>query len=262
MKQGRLKLVFSFVLASPFAAGGCATPTPDAIKQVSEAEKDYRNQNFQSAEVRLNRFIKQYPNAPESAEAYYLRSLCGTRRSNKVMAEADARQCVKLSRDKRLSAKAHATIATLCFETNRNADAIEHFGIALANLPDKPPADLLRFRYAICLQREGRWRESKAEFNAVANRYPGSDIAPVAQRMLEWPHDSFAIQCGAFRDKAAAGKLERKMKVVGLKAWTEKRSRSGEVLYTVYAGNYTNYAMARDALPGVQRSAPGAHIVP
>ncbi|MBK8268937.1 MAG: SPOR domain-containing protein [Planctomycetes bacterium] len=52
------------------------------------------------------------------------------------------------------------------------------------------------------------------------------------------------------------------MKTDGLKPWVEPKSRSGEVLYTVYAGSFTTYAQARDALPRVQRSAPGAHIVP
>ncbi|MBK8268938.1 MAG: tetratricopeptide repeat protein [Planctomycetes bacterium] len=201
MNQLSKLIMVSAVIASVPLVAGCATPTPDAIKQVSLAEQDYRRQNFQDAEAKLNRFIKQYPNAPESAEAYYLRSLCGARRSNKVMAEADARQCIKLAKDKQLAANAHATIATLCFEANRDSNAIEHFSAALAVLPDKPPADLLRFRYATCLQREGRWSESRTQYIAVCTKFPGSDIASLAKRMQDWPHDSFAIQCGAFREK-------------------------------------------------------------
>lgn len=249
-------------VAMLFAHVGCEQPPGDAVKQVADAERDFRSQNYPSAEAKLTQFIQRYPKSPEAAEAYYLRSLCNARRSSKVAAEADARSCLRLSKDKLLTANAHATIATLCFEANRNREAIDHFAAALAVLPDKAPSDLLRFRYATCLQREGRWAEAKAEFNAVCNRYPGSDLGPLALRMTQWQHDAFSIQCGAFREKSAAVSLEKKIRQAGLKAWVEQRSRSGEVLHTVYAGNYPSYAQARDALPRVQRSAPGAHIVP
>ncbi len=243
-------------------AAGCVEPPPDALKQVADAERDYRNQNYPSAEEKLNRYLQQFPNSPKSAEAYYLRALCGTKRSNRVMAEADARQCIKLSKDASLTSNAHATIATLLFESNRTQESLDHFDKGLKSMPDKPPADLLRYRYATSLQREGKWADAKAQYTELARRFPSSDLAMNARRALEWPHDAFTIQCGAFRDRAGATALEKQLKSSGHKAWTEQRSRSGEVIYTVYVDRFGRYAAAREALPRVQRAAAGAHIVP
>jgi len=245
-----------------FCLTGCGEPTPDAIKQISSAETDYRNQNYAAAEQKLTGYLKKYPDSEKSAQAYYLRSLCHTRRSNRVMAEADARQAIKLSTDGQLCGNAHATLATLLFESNRTHEALPHFKKALASLPDKPPADVLRFRYATALQREGDWPEAKRQFTEVSRRYPGSDLTGHARRALEWPHDAFSIQCGAYRDKSGAAALERKLKASGLKARQESRSRSGVVLHTVFVDRFNRYATAREALPRVQRVVPGAHIVP
>ncbi len=241
---------------------GCNEPTPEALKQVKEAERDFRSHNVKSAEQKLNKFLSDYPKSADSAEAYYLRALCGAEQSNKVRAEADARACLNLAKDATLRANAHATIGTLMFEANRSKEAIEHYEAALKNLPEKPPVDLIRFRYATCLQREGRWKEAKDQFAIVIQKYPSSGLATMAKLQFDWPHAAYSIQCGAFRERSGASSLESKLKSSGHRAFTETRSRSGEVLYTVYVGSYPKYEQARDALGAVQRSSPGAIIVP
>lgn len=232
------------------------------MNQVIEAESDYRNQRYREAETRLNRFLRSYPDSPDSAEAYGLRALCNVELSNKQQAEADARRCIELSRYDDLTANAHATIATLLYESDRYREALMYFERALRRLSDKPPADLLRYRYALSLQRDARWGEARREFASVIRRYAGSVVAQHAQRMLDWPHDYYAIQCGAFRDQASASTFVSQLKRSGLSGSVEAQSRNGEPLFTAYVGQYRRYVDALDALKPVRRQVKDALVAP
>ncbi len=232
------------------------------MDRVVEAERDYRNKRYREAETKLNRYLRRYPDSPESAEAYCLRALCNVQLSHKRRAESDARRCIELSRHDDLTANAHATIATLLYETNRTREALMHFEWALRGLPDKPPADLLRYRYALSLQRDARWRDARLEFASVRRRHAGSTLAQHAQRMLDWPHDYYAIQCGAFRDRASASSMAARLKRSGLSGSVESRTRGGESLFTVYVGQYRRYAEALDALASARRQVKDAFVAP
>ncbi len=241
---------------------GCGQPTAEDIRQVSTAEQAYRSGKHEDALVQLNKFIAAYPNHPDTAEAYYLRSLCNTQVANKVQAESDARQCIKLTKSPELSARAHATLATLLYEANRPAEAIAAFQIALAGLPDRSPKDLLTYRYGLCLQREGRWPEARKAFSDVFSKYPGTETSQNARRMHDWKHDFFSIQCGAYRDRGSADDAASKLKKKGAAAFVDQRVRTGETIHIVLVGRYANYREARDALPAVKRHTRDALIVP
>lgn len=241
---------------------GCAKLPPSAIQQKLDAEVAYRNNNYHAATDTLDAFLGRYPDHPDSAEAYYLRALCRAQQSNKYGASTDAQHCIRLSGHSGLTAKAHAMTATLLYETGKEAAALPHYAEALKGLADEPPTDIVRYRYALCLQHQGRWREARLEFAAVFQRYPQSDCAPHARRMYEWPHDAFSIQCGAFRDKGKAEQLTQELKRAGLSARTESRTRSNELLQFVYVGRYAHYDQAQDALRTVRRHVLDAIIRP
>lgn len=241
---------------------GCAELPAAAKQQKLDAENAYRNQNYQAATNTLNTLLAQYPDHPESAEAYYLRALCHVKQSNKARATEDAQQCVRLSKQPDLTAKACAMAGELLSESGKSAAAISHFAEALKKLPETPPTDLVRYRYAICLQREGRWAEARQQYTAICKGYPSSSLAEPAKRMLEWPYDYFVVQCGAFRDKAEAAKLVEKIKQSGLKPRIETRSRSGETLQVVCVGQYPRYDQAQEACRAVQRQVKDASIAP
>lgn len=241
---------------------GCGEPTPDDIKQVSDAEKAYRNGQHRDAVKRLDKYLAAFPEHPSSAEPYYLRAMCNTHLSNKVQAESDARHCIRLTKSRDLSAKAHATLATLLYEANRTAEAIPAFQNALAGLPDRSPKDLLTYRFGLCLQREGRWVEARKAFSDVYSKYPGTETSQNARRMHDWKHDFYAIQCGAYRDRGSADDAAKKLKAKGAASWVDTRPRTGETIYTVLVGRYPTYKQARDGLRQVQRHQRDAIIVP
>lgn len=243
-------------------AGGCLAPTPLDQKQVVKAQTDFRNKNYSAAQQKLDGFLSRFPKHPDSADAYYLRALRKIETSNKDQAREDARKCVELAKDRELKANAHATLATLLYENNNTIEAIDHFDAALKSLPDKPPADLLHYRYGICLQREGRWQDARLEFAAVYQRYPSSTLADHARRLYEWPHNAFSIQVGAFRDSDSASELNQRLKRSALPSRVERKSRSGETLYTVYVGKYPEMDDANRMLMTVKKVVSDAFVVP
>ncbi len=93
-------------------------------------------------------------------------------------------------------------------------------------------------------------------------RYPDSPAAGHAKRMYDWPHDYFSIQCGAYREKAGATKLQEELKKAGLRARVETHPRGGEPLHKVLVGRYPRYDQARDMLRSVQHRVSDALVVP
>jgi TolA-binding protein len=251
----------ALLIAAVFLTG-CAELPASAKQQKLDAEVAYRNADYRGAVGTLDTFLARYPNHREAAEAYYLRALCHAKQSNKCRAASDAQQCIRVSAQSDLTAKAHAMAGALLYESGKESAALSHFAKALRSLPEEPPTDLVRYRYALCLQHEGHWKEARLEFAAVFQRYPSSTLAAHAKRMYDWPHDYFSIQCGAFREKSGAKKLLRKINSAGLKGRIESRLRSGEVLQMVYVGKYPRHDRAQDALSAVRRQVPGSLIVP
>ncbi|MFQ5501359.1 MAG: outer membrane protein assembly factor BamD, partial [Phycisphaerae bacterium] len=84
------------VAAALFPLSGCAAYPDSAWEQLKTAKSDYQNHYYGAAARKLDEIVDHYPNHPDSAEAYYVRALCYARLSQKVYAEADARQCIKL----------------------------------------------------------------------------------------------------------------------------------------------------------------------
>ncbi|RIK70933.1 MAG: hypothetical protein DCC66_03410 [Planctomycetota bacterium] len=241
---------------------GCVELPPHAKTQMVQAEKEFRSGRYDSAKSMLDEVIQAYPSVLETAEAYYLRAQCLAYRGHRGAAQSDIERCLALSKNSDLIARAHATAGELAFEAGDAKKASEHFRLALRNLPERPPYDLARFRYGVCLAQLGEWKNAREQWGAVVRGYPGSSITDQTQRMLAWPGDFFSIQCGAYRDADTASKQAQKLRSAGHSARTEKRQRDGETLHMVYVGQYLRLSQAQEALGKVKQHAPGAVIVP
>lgn len=258
----RLRPRWMVCVALVLGATGCVELPPHAKTQMVQAEKEFRSGQYDSAKSKLDEVIQAYPSVLETSEAYYLRAQCLANRGNRGAAQSDIERCLALSKNSDLTARAHATAGELAFEAGDAKKSSEHFRQALRNLPERPPYDLARFRYGVCLAQMGEWKNARDQWDAVVRGYPGSSITVQAQRMLAWPGDFFSIQCGAYRDAAAASKQAQKMRSAGHSARTEKRQRDGETLHMVYVGQYLRLNQAQEALGRVRQHAPGAVIVP
>lgn len=249
------------VWAVPLVAG--CTELPLTAKQdVDRARDAYLKRDYQTARTTLDGVLGSYGHYTGAAEAYFLRSKILAETSNRAAALRDARRCIELSRDKSLTARAHASAGALEFEAGNKAAALDHYAEALKGLPERPPADVIRFRYATCLMHVGRWKDARRELATVLQRYPSGDIAEHARRLQAWPGDYFVIQCGAFRDRASATKQVNQLQRAGVSARVESMSRQGQALQTVVVGEYSTYSAAKAALPPVKSRVSGAVIAP
>jgi tetratricopeptide (TPR) repeat protein len=249
------------LLAFPLVAG--CTELPLHVKQqLHQAESDYRNNDYAGANAKLDDILKVFPSCRDSAHAYYLRGLCKLKHRDKPGARADISRCIEISTDPVLTAKAHATLGTLCYEAGNLRDAIANYEKAVPSLPDVPPTDVVRFDYGVCLIREGRWQQGRAELAAVIRGYPSGSAAGAAQSLADWPRDYFSIQCGAFRDRAAAESLVKSLKKKGVTARVELRSRSNVKLYLVLVGQFNTFDQAEQSLSAIEAKVPDAHVAP
>lgn len=252
---------FHAVLVLPFVAG-CTELPLHARQQVTDAQEDYVNRKLPAARTKLDSVLNTFGSYTGAAEAYYLRAKINAESSNKAAALRDAQRCIQLSQDRTLKSKAQAMAGTLQFETGAQAAALPNFEAALVHLPERPPADLIRYRYGICLQHEGRWSEAREQFSTLVQRYPSGDLAERARRMLDWPDNHFSIQCGAYLDRSSADSQLKKLQRAGLSPRIEPRTRSGKTLQTVLVGQYQTYSAAQAALPSVKKQVSGAVIAP
>jgi len=256
-----LRLSCSLVPAI-WLASGCGEHPPAARERLTSAYDQYQRKDYRASVGELDAFLREHGERPEAAEAYYLRSLCLARLSDKSKATTDALQCIKYAADEHLRAKAHVNAGTLLMETGNSADAVPHYAAALRRLPEAAPTDVVRYQYAVCLLREGRWNEGRKECGLVVQRYPRSGVAEAARKLRDWPESHFAIQCGAYRDEASARAHRDELARAGLRARLLPRIRSGEQVFAVVVGTYPRYEQAKAALPSVKRKVPGATIVP
>lgn len=249
------------VFALPLVAG-CTELPYGAKQELNKAGEDYRSQDYRGAQAKLDGILSTYHQYTGAAEAYYLRALVHVKQSNKGGALADADRCIALSQDSSLRAQAAAMAGTLSFEMGDETKALDYFVKALKGLPEKPPADLVRYRYAVCLQHQGRWAEARREFATLLQLYPQSDLTANARRMYEWRGDYFALQCGAYLDQKSAAKQMQKLRKAGLSARIENQTRLGKPLYLVFVGQYPKYDAAQEALRALRAKVPNAVIAP
>jgi tetratricopeptide (TPR) repeat protein len=236
-------------------------PVSEKVKLV-KAEEQFRAGDYAGAQAALDDIISRYPKYNETASAYYLRAHVHERSSRLAPATQDVQHCIALSKDPKLTALAHAMAGGLLFDAGNSDAARAHFERAMTDLPDEPPMDVARYRYGICLQRAGQWKQARQQFAAVSQRYAGQPIAERARRLYDWPHEFFSIQCGAFREHKPANEMSGRLRKARLNGWVHTQTRAGTKLYTVYCGRYPDYEQAKQGLVAARRVVSDAHVVP
>lgn len=258
----RLRSALVSVLIGAIATTGCTQLPLHARQQLIDADRAYRTNDTAGAIAKLDGVLRDYPNTPESAEAYYIRALCHAKAGRTAEARSDLERCLGLSAREDLSARAAATLGGLEYDAGDYEAAIGTFERALPHLPAAPPTDLVMHRHGIALQRLGRWKDARAIFASLLESYPSSEVAEDARRRFSWKQQYFSVQCGAFERAASADELIRKLSGTLADAWKEPEARHGRPLYVVYAGQYPRYADAQNGLRQVRKIVPGAFIVP
>jgi len=241
---------------------GCSELPPDMRQTIADADRAYRGNDIATATKKADEVIAKYASAPETAEAYYVRALCRIEQGRSRYAMADLQTCIQLSKRPDLTAKAYASLGGIQHDLGQLQIAASSFQKSLQNLPNTPPADQVRLRYGICLQRLGLWDEARTQFSTLLTRFPSSPYVEDARHRLAWNNPFFSIQCGAFVQQNQAESLTQKLRSALSEAWVEPARRFGRQMYLVYAGKYGTFAEADAGLQYARRVTPEAFIVP
>jgi len=250
------------VLAGWSCVGGCSTLPSHAAERIKKADRAYRVRRYTVAEELLAPVIEAHSRTPDAAEAFYIRALCRLKAGRLVEAEGDLEQAKCLTRRNGLLDRVHAQLGNIEFDKGRYHRAVVYYEAAYDDLPNRPPKDRIGYQYGVSLQRVGHAAEARSVFGDVVTKYPRSPVAAQARRKAAWQHDSFFIQCGAYRKIAGAHQHASSLKNQGVDAIAVPEKGVSSRLYMVRVGPYRTYAAARGALPDVQRVQPDAFIIP
>jgi len=249
-------------LAALVWLAGCTTlPDTERVALVHAAGQVDSNQ-CSEAVPRLDRMIATYPDAPEIAEAHYIRGLCRYRAGQIEAAVQDFEAAIRKSQRPELTAHARASLGTINYQQGRWTRAADYYREAVRDLPDEPPTDQVLYHAAVAMQRAGAWRDASVQLGRILRKFPNSSVADAARQLAAWPHQYFAIQLGAFASAEAAAKTMEEYRARGIDAYQENIARGGTALWGVLLGRYGNYADAMAALPRAKEVQSGAFIIP
>lgn len=241
---------------------GCITLPPAQRQDLQRASQLYTQGRYHSATAKLDDIIKTHPQALEIAEVYYLRGLCRLKGRMPQRSADDFKKAISKSRRKDLTARSKASLAALAFKAGKWKQAADLYAEALPDLPDQPPKDKILFSAGLCLQRIGRWKESRRRFNELLNTFGNRPLAKDARRMVRWDHPYYAIQVAAFSSAQSASRMVQELRREGFDATQEFLPRNRRSLWIVMTGSYPSYEDAVLGLKHVNRSHPDAFIIP
>lgn len=241
---------------------GCAEFGPAEKEMLIQANQQYARGDLSGATGRLNRLIKDYGQAGEIGEAYYLRGLCQVRTGQPEAARRDFEEALTRSRRADLTARAQASLGTLAYERGQWSDAAERFAKALPGLPNQPPKDEVLFSAAMANQRAGNWKKSTAYLAELLRNFHHRPIAVEARRLAAWRHEHYAIQLAAYQSSTNAQEAVKAWRKKGLDPELENVPRGGAALWIVTVGHHRTYAEASSALASMRKLEPKAIIVP
>ena len=256
---GRALLGFGLLIG---LLAGCTEFGPAEREMLVQANQQYSRGDVNGATGRLNRLIKDYGQAGEVGEAYYLRGLCQVKAGQPEAARKDFEAALSKSRRDDLAARAQASLGTLAYERGQWTEAADRFAKALPGLPNQPPKDEVLFSAALSNQRAGNWKKATTYLAELLRNFHDRPIATEARRLAAWRHDFYAIQLAAYQSSDNAQDAVKSWRRKGLDPDLENVPRGGAAIWVIKVGRYRTYAEASTALAGVRKLEPKAIIVP
>jgi len=257
------RLIVGFAVGLSFCLfSGCASLGPSERQVLTEAATMYGRGQTTAAKAKLDPVIRDFYQAIEISEAYYVRGLCRFKDRELRASSEDFELAIKKTNRRDLAARCHASLATIAYQRADWPRAADLYEKALADLPNQPPTDAIRYAAGTAMQRCGRWRKAKLQFGRILLDFRQSPIAADARRMAGWNHEYYSIQLGVFENADNAARAVRRYREQGLDALQENHRRMGKAMWVVMVGRYPTYADARSALEWVRKKQPDACIIP
>jgi tetratricopeptide (TPR) repeat protein len=242
---------------------GCSQMPGSATKQIREGHLAYNQNQFELSERRLTPIIEQYPDAPETAEALYVRGLARVCRNKSSAAKSDFQAALRLAERPELRTLIQAQLGNLEYEASNYASAVNYYRLCSEDLADRPPSDQILLRYGVSLQRAGDFREGRKVLADLLMRFPHGPASRDARNKIGGAGSQyFSVQCGVFSKESSARELSQRLNGQGISAAAWRESRDGRAQYVVRSGQFRTYAEAEQALGRVRQHVRDAFIIP
>jgi len=269
MSNGRNTLRLRYGCAAALTAAvlvlqtGCIQFGPAERQRLIQAKELYDRNRHAEAASKLDPLIRDFGQAPEVGEAYYIRGLCRNKMGDRRGAASDFEQAIASSRNNDVVIRSKISLAAVTFQLGQWSRSAELYSEVVPRLEDKPPSDQIIFYAGVALRRVGKWKEAEQCFARILYRFPKSPLCADARRMAGWQHDYFAIQLGAYQDADHAERAVQAYRTKNLDfVQMENIPWNNRVLWVVMAGRYRSYEDAVAALGRMRSIAPDAHIIP
>jgi tetratricopeptide (TPR) repeat protein len=246
-RRAPLLLLVAAILA------GCAPTDP---KSLQSGFDKYQSKQVDQAEAIADTYIRANPNAGDIDQAYYLRGISRMTRGNRTAATDDLLTAIKKTARADLRSKAYRALGDMAYDQQKWADAVKDYQAGLDNITlDKPTITYFNYRIGAALQAQGDWARSEPWFAKVI---AARDDAALADRAVRRLHaTSFALQYGAFQDRASAQALITQLQASGITATLASEIRGDNKLWVlVQSGSYTTWAEASNARTRVPAKFP------
>jgi tetratricopeptide (TPR) repeat protein len=245
MKPARL--LCALVLASLLA--GCNTPQRRSAL-ISDGERAFAARNYPEA-VRTMSEVLRDAHGEEAARAAYVRGMANALQGRRAEAYADLQTATR-SGGGSLTWQPHGMLGTLLFEDERWPDAARELSATIDILRDQSPADAYLWRLGLCQERSGQWSAALSSYDRLVRAFPSANYAGQARRRLRIRADSFAVQCGVFRQSDNANALVAQLRQNGFRPEVRNEERPDGTVLLVLEGRYANHGQATQALARVR----------
>jgi tetratricopeptide (TPR) repeat protein len=262
----RFRSVFDLMLALGLLCtlGGCANQlTKQQQMWLAQGQECYERNDYAGAIQQLNYFLREVSEGPEVAQALYVRGMSNAQAGHRQQAYEDLRRCVTVPSRADIAWRTYFVLGTLHFEDEQWSLAAESLRAAADRMAAEPPKDLALFRLGLCRERMGQWQAALNAYTELVRTFGSGVYVAAAQRRLELRADHFAIQCGAFRERANAETLRADLNGKALDAYIQEEFRGRTAMYIVLVGRYASYDDARAQLAMIkQQFVPDALLWP
>jgi len=241
---------------APFFPGCQCVPTPPPA-DFEEGVKLFLQGQYSSAEMQLQRFLKDTSSGSQAAQAHAILGSIALRRRDTAGAQEHFRSCLRLDPAEEVAETAHIGLARCHFLRNEYRQCRAACMDFLSDNPDTSRADEALFLMAEATAHDGQAAEAERLYRDVASQFPNSPYASKARSRLSTGGSptptgsgSYTVQIAALASSAKAEGHANSLRSRGYPATVVSMRSGGKTLYAVRAGPYASKA---DALRAAQR---------
>ncbi len=257
--------------------GGCQSLTPQELDWLDGARADFEAKRYERTVEQLALFIDRVENAPELADAYYLRGIASAKLRRRRDAYDDLNAAIRSYPNPEVQWKARVTLGVMLFEDRRWSDASIVLRDALDRMPRRRkanplgmgetgsrrnPTPYVLYLQGLSLERSGAWSEALVPFERITRDFPNSPQSETARLRLRVRPTHFAVQCGVFGRANNADQRLTELQRAGFRPYLKQEPRGRKLVNVVLVGQYRDYQQALRELARVKGFVPDAVLWP